>query len=718
MATRTHQGDVQHDYDALLIFSAQDEDLAKALWETLKRRGYRITQHQDPDGPFKIGRSAYDNMINAIERSKKLLVLFTKAAVDSGFVSLEMMLGIEKSRRTGRMGLQLLAVGLSQEEVGSLKHGLLGVVPHIPVDMNRERWDEILLDKLREPRERMDDLLPAGNLAHGQVFSHFVGYLQHILPVLEGKLLEWKESSDHYRQNPGKLCCKYIMLIPHSCNTEISIDCDYPDCDVTIEFVDRLTISIVHGEKNREYNPTIYRASKGRSSEPIYFIGEYANVLHCAWMLKDRKIASVDTRLEANRFYHTMNNLLNHKENSRCNDKAKLLCYSDSQVSTGCVLWQALIQEIQGEQQGDAGACHILSCFNSLRASTEKYEYMNDATVTCLSPTLEDRNVAEGIATFLERHDKKVVCRDALQGTLAELDTAQWNIFVMSQDSFNREFIGIELISSIERCAQNKCIQILPVITGMRMEEVPDSLKWVTMISTEQDNYKQIILYQIEGMPVHMHQKMPAGDVSTGLAWAYLLNYLPIQLNETTREGGLDFEGRIKKHLEDKLKNCGCLPYFYVVLSSTGEVVKDDITNLGRAGPPIKKHQAGVKDRQYYINMFQYRFPDTQQEVCFISEACTPGITLNTMANDLQFAGIEPGHILKGQIQNLADVIETRLRDPHYIKVMGDFRDRFRLIRYDVDAGRKLSDVIGEHLRADLTPSALIHPDNRMDTLD
>ena len=52
------------------------------------------------------------------------------------------------------------------------------------------------------------------------------------------------------------------------------------------------------------------------------------------------------------------------------------------------------------------------------------------------------------------------------------------------------------------------------------------------------------------------------------------------------------------------------------------------------------------------------------------------------MANDLQFAGIEPGHILKGQIQNLADVIETRLRDPHYIKVMGDFRDRFRLIRY------------------------------------
>ena len=27
-----------------------------------------------------------------------------------------------------------------------------------------------------------------------------------------------------------------------------------------------------------------------------------------------------------------------------------------------------------------------------------------------------------------------------------------------------------------------------------------------------------------------MKEKMPAGDVSTGLAWAYLLNYLPIPL--------------------------------------------------------------------------------------------------------------------------------------------------------------------------------------------
>ena len=32
------------------------------------------------------------------------------------------------------------------------------------------------------------------------------------------------------------------------------------------------------------------------------------------------------------------------------------------------------------------------------------------------------------------------------------------------------------------------------------------------------------------GQVVHMNEQMPAGDVSTGLGWAYLLNYLGIQL--------------------------------------------------------------------------------------------------------------------------------------------------------------------------------------------
>ena len=52
------------------------------------------------------------------------------------------------------------------------------------------------------------------------------------------------------------------------------------------------------------------------------------------------------------------------------------------------------------------------------------------------------------------------------------------------------------------------------------------------------------------------------------------------------------------------------------------------------------------------------------------------------MANDLQFAGIDPGRVLKGQIKDLGDLIEIGLRDPHYIEEGHLIKDRFRLIRY------------------------------------
>ena len=149
MAARTFQQDIQHDYEAFLIYSLVDENLAKAVWQSLKNKGLNITQHRDPDGPFQYKASCFDNMVNAIEKSEKVLVLFTKAAVDSGFVSLEMMLALEKSQRTGQLCLYLIAVGLQEDEICALKHGLLGSVPHIPVNFNRENWEENLLEKLR-----------------------------------------------------------------------------------------------------------------------------------------------------------------------------------------------------------------------------------------------------------------------------------------------------------------------------------------------------------------------------------------------------------------------------------------------------------------------------------------------------------------------------------------------------------------------------------------
>ena len=73
--------------------------------------------------------------------------------------------------------------------------------------------------------------------------------------------------------------------------------------------------------------------------QPIYFIGEFPKVMYSAYQLKDKEIAAVDTRLEANRFYFTMNNLLNHCLNSKCNDTAVLLRYPGETLHQDNFCW-------------------------------------------------------------------------------------------------------------------------------------------------------------------------------------------------------------------------------------------------------------------------------------------------------------------------------------------------------------------------------------------
>ena len=46
----------------------------------------------------------------------------------------------------------------------------------------------------------------------------------------------------------------------------------------------------------------------------------------------------------------------------------------------------------------------------------------------------------------------------------------------------------------------------------------------------EMNKYVGCVFLCFIGNVVRMQEKMPSGDVSTGLAWGYLLNYLPIQL--------------------------------------------------------------------------------------------------------------------------------------------------------------------------------------------
>lgn len=106
---------------------------------------------------------------------------------------------------------------------------------------------------------------------------------------------------------------------------------------------------------------------------------------------------------------------------------------------------------------------------------------------------------------------------------------------------------------------------------------------------------------------------MPAGDVSTGLSWAYLMNYIPLQLR------GKTVNDRVQNLLKDEATNCGCLPYFYVILSSNGTNVEQKggpVEYIGKSEPVVIQ-QAGTKNRTYYMHMYKYTFEETGKVIIF-----------------------------------------------------------------------------------------------------
>ena len=139
----------------------------------------------------------------------------------------------------------------------------------------------------------------------------------------------------------------------------------------------------------------------------------------------------------------------------------------------------------------------MTSGLDNLTPNTETYEF--DATVTCLSQNAKDNEVAEHIQQYLKAHDQHVVYLEASEGQKQQLGTARWNIFVISKQSFEEAKIKIHPILATDRCAENKCSHILYVITELNMDVIPYSLNWATMINTEQNDYEELILNQIEG---------------------------------------------------------------------------------------------------------------------------------------------------------------------------------------------------------------------------
>ena len=67
-----------------------------------------------------------------------------------------------------------------------------------------------------------------------------------------------------YRANPNRMCLKYIMLIPLSCNTELPLEAKSGGKHTTayIKHETCIELEVTHAGKRRPFRPNIYSISQ------------------------------------------------------------------------------------------------------------------------------------------------------------------------------------------------------------------------------------------------------------------------------------------------------------------------------------------------------------------------------------------------------------------------------------------------------------------------
>ena len=138
----------QQQYDVFLVHSSEDNAKAMQINEALKAKDMNTWAHYKEGNEFFVGKPIFDNIIYAVERSKIVLILVTKNALHSSWVTFEMILSFEKSNREKSMCARLVFEGVTEEEKKKFLTGDLELIPSVTIDFNKDKWVEELVEKI------------------------------------------------------------------------------------------------------------------------------------------------------------------------------------------------------------------------------------------------------------------------------------------------------------------------------------------------------------------------------------------------------------------------------------------------------------------------------------------------------------------------------------------------------------------------------------------
>ncbi|CAG2217974.1 MITA [Mytilus edulis] len=463
---------------------------------------------QDELQPGQIFLSSLTELVDKVD---KTLLFITKNAMQSSWCSLELLIGLERSQRKQQLSVVLLLHGIEEKDIPQI--AVLQEARKIIFTKENDSWVTETVERIRE-KETIKQLMPAGNVAHGLVWSHYAGLLQYILPDLENNLKE----SEWYKDQSilqNHVSTKFYEMVPTSCTCHF----DLSKIDDNIKLVKVLELSnTIRGGNVRKFAVKLYSITDG--DQTYFCICEYPSAIGAMKAMEDHHLAKFsidDKKLQLARFYYTMNSVINHFDISR--NKARVVLFNDETEKVSEVLVKAIKQDLQLTEKVMPKESPIRPKLEDLEPTPElEYQYQ---VYIAHSENTEDKQSAKEIIEYLEQK--------GIHSILKNPDSPN-----DPENSVKDKMLQLRVLAALHDGILKRRVRVIPVVDRRNDIYIPDALQWVTYVPYNGQTKSHLkSLHNIvsgEDFPLKTEMLLPAGDVANGLAWGYVVNYLRVIL--------------------------------------------------------------------------------------------------------------------------------------------------------------------------------------------
>lgn len=665
--------DVDVTHDVFLIHANEPmEDREFALLKLkplLEGKNLRVLVDEED---FQGGEPVLSNIARAVRRCRKSLIVLTEHSRESPWCSLELLLALEKSHRRNIMSVVVLRKGNSIEQ--QLALDMLNDVPHVDIrndDDIKDKLDE-LVSKINE-RKQTEELLPAGNIAHAQVWSHYFGLLQYLLPEIAALV----ERTEIYKKYPTRFSKKLYELVPENCSCPRVIE-DIPNDGsekrISVMKEKLPNLHYTRSGNKRDVEMTIY-CIRDKDGTEFYCVAEYPAVIAGMQKMIDEtssKLRECDRRTQVGRFYYTLSALLRHESLERTLNKANVIMYNENRP--GFVLADVLVKAIKEDLHlGSIKEGRIERPLDRL-SSREPADFKHDAF---LFYDDESREIGSEISSYLEGKGTKLFIEDQRAGEKAISDleyvisNCYWTIVILTRKALANKTFTLQLISLLEWFLGDKKIRLIPVLVDTRYSDIPDAIRFVTYVGVDENKrYLERLFCTLEGkeIPFDRDTLIPAGNVAYGLAWTYALNYLAFVLQGLGDSISIALEKHNRSSSIHREKVYILVPFSCDCKEKLSEG-NPSVSYLDTIHPIYVDHSGN--SRKYSFDM--YTFSDKDEEYVFVGQYAAAITCLDDMWK-VKIAGLsEADKICQARIfcHEIQNVLEQKLIDyAHYCEIV------------------------------------------------